>query len=522
MNKYLTKILLKINNSKLINKTHRLIKRPVLAIVFGLSCIVGLFLISVVVTNCLVYANKTNPNLRIANISAGGLSRDELTNLISSKLLQTPINLKFRDQIETESAKNLGINVDQELQASVFEKRHLKRLLKPWFIKENAQPALKNNYHNAEKTIHQFSSKNFVASKNAEFYYRNGKLTIVPEVSGFGIDTVNTMDDIAQKLTGNLSGLDYSLKPSQLKVEIKSSDIEALRDQILLKLSGKYSIKSADSVITAPKAEVSKWLVAKKSASNQIETGINEKAIKNFVLKQANKANLSPVSQVTSSYKSGKPVKITTQGKVGRKVNNIDAIVTELVTNLNQGQATQLTFRFDKIAFGKSTKFINDAIIKKVYTYSVAVWGSVKSDLASFKSLAAATLADSRGWPAAGIGFKQVSSNGNFTLVLAEPARVASASTICSAEYSCRVGRNVIINDARWRGATPSWNKAGGSLRDYRHMVVNHETGHWLGFGHRNCSSPGALAPVMQQQSISLQGCRFNPWPTTSELSALH
>jgi hypothetical protein len=58
-------------------------------------------------------------------------------------------------------------------------------------------------------------------------------------------------------------------------------------------------------------------------------------------------------------------------------------------------------------------------------------------------------------------------------------------------------------------------------LRDYRHMVVNHEAGHFLGFGHANCGGPGQLAPVMQQQSINLQGCQHNPWPLQWERQRL-
>lgn len=80
------------------------------------------------------------------------------------------------------------------------------------------------------------------------------------------------------------------------------------------------------------------------------------------------------------------------------------------------------------------------------------------------------------------------------------------------------MGDTVIINDDRWAGASDAWNSSGGSLRDYRHMVVNHEVGHWLGHGHSNCSKSGAKAPVMQQQSINLQGCVFNPWPLSEEL----
>jgi Protein of unknown function (DUF3152) len=51
--------------------------------------------------------------------------------------------------------------------------------------------------------------------------------------------------------------------------------------------------------------------------------------------------------------------------------------------------------------------------------------------------------------------------------------------------------------------------------------VVNHEVGHWLGFGHSRCSGAGRLAPVMQQQSIGLEGCTFNPWPLPTERATI-
>lgn len=150
-------------------------------------------------------------------------------------------------------------------------------------------------------------------------------------------------------------------------------------------------------------------------------------------------------------------------------------------------------------------------------TYSVSTRGSVRADLAEFKSQANQTLNDARGWARMNVRFNEVPSGGNFSLVLADAASIG-AQAGCSSDYSCRVGRTVYINQERWLGATPSWNNAGGSLRDYRHMVVNHEVGHWLGHGHESCSTPGGLAPVMQQQSMDLQGCRFNPWPLDSEL----
>ncbi|NHA00265.1 DUF3152 domain-containing protein [Nocardioides sp. W3-2-3] len=154
---------------------------------------------------------------------------------------------------------------------------------------------------------------------------------------------------------------------------------------------------------------------------------------------------------------------------------------------------------------------------RRVVRYSVRTKGRVPADLARFKTLAQQTYDDPRGWRGRGVKFVRVASGGAFTLWLSEAARVPGFSSVCSAQWSCRVGRNVVINVERWQHASPAWNRAGRSLRDYRHMVVNHETGHWLGKGHASCPRPGALAPVMQQQSKGTQGCRLNPWPTLGE-----
>jgi len=154
----------------------------------------------------------------------------------------------------------------------------------------------------------------------------------------------------------------------------------------------------------------------------------------------------------------------------------------------------------------------------KVVTYDVITRGTITANLAEFKSQANATLNDGRGWARLGVSFQEVASGGTFTLALSEASQMTSFSPGCGVDYSCRAGRYVIINQDRWLGATPSWNQAGGSLRDYRHMVVNHETGHWLGHDHQSCGGAGQAAPVMQQQSINLQGCSFNPWPLDSEL----
>ncbi|CAN5368903.1 hypothetical protein BH09ACT10_BH09ACT10_29030 [soil metagenome] len=160
------------------------------------------------------------------------------------------------------------------------------------------------------------------------------------------------------------------------------------------------------------------------------------------------------------------------------------------------------------------------AKLKRTVTYRVITRGKIKTSLKTFRKLANQTLNDPRGWRGMGIAFREVKKGGSFTLVLSQSSKVSSFSGVCSNYYSCRVGNYVVINQDRWLHATPLWKKVHRSLRDYRNMVVNHETGHWLGHRHAYCSTSGALAPVMQQQSKGLHGCKANPWPKTNELSS--
>jgi hypothetical protein len=168
-------------------------------------------------------------------------------------------------------------------------------------------------------------------------------------------------------------------------------------------------------------------------------------------------------------------------------------------------------------AFGLSA-CLPTAPVTRTVTYSVAVDGAVVSDVNEFAAVAERVYSKPWGWRGAGIEFVRVPSGGDFTLVLANPRQVENYDPICSYLFSCQAGRYVVINDFRWAHGSIAWP---GDLDWYRSMVINHETGHWLGLGHQNCGGPGQLAPVMQQQSIDMQGCVINPWPLKWEIASV-
>lgn len=147
--------------------------------------------------------------------------------------------------------------------------------------------------------------------------------------------------------------------------------------------------------------------------------------------------------------------------------------------------------------------------------FAVAVETDIGVDVVELAAFVDTVLSDERSWIGDGVtGFRRVSSDqpADFTIVVATPATVdrLCAPLQTAGRYSCAANGWVALNLHRWMTATPEWP---ASLDMYRHYLVNHEVGHYiLGPDHPGCPEPGALAPIMMQQTIDLAGCRPNGW----------
>jgi hypothetical protein len=146
----------------------------------------------------------------------------------------------------------------------------------------------------------------------------------------------------------------------------------------------------------------------------------------------------------------------------------------------------------------------------------VEVEAGLPVDGAVFADLALNTLNGARGWGADGsVTFARTDGAADARIILASPRTVDAlcAPLPTNGRTSCRNGDRVVINALRWAGGAAPFNAAGGTIAQYRDYVVNHEVGHILGRGHVFCPGSGRLAPVMQQQTLTMGGCRPNGWP---------
>lgn len=200
----------------------------------------------------------------------------------------------------------------------------------------------------------------------------------------------------------------------------------------------------------------------------------------------------------------------------------------------SSGEFDDVTVAHPRVGEGKA----------KQVTYSVEIENNI--DVASiggagaFPATVNAILSDPRGWTANPMySFEAVPLSKKPTLIV-QLATTDTAHELCGntleLETSCRLAgkseadpSRVIVNIARWvRGALPFE----GDLGLYRQYLINHEVGHALGYrSHEQCTTDGAMAPIMMQQTLSLSNdelyelnpdevyradgkvCTVNGWP---------
>lgn len=441
-----------------------------------LGALAGLFVLANL-GMLLLYRDKVLPNYSVAAVPISGVAYGQLDQKVpAEKLLPAEITLQKADIIKKMTPKDLGVAVDWSATLESIKHTHNWVPLTSLFFKHSVAAELKldnNTFAAAATSLDDIFKKEALPQRIA---FVGDDFAIVEPEDGFTLDEANFRSEL-------IGALEHGKTTLEVPVNVQ-----------------KAQQSSAD--LSGALAELQKSLDAKIS----------------FTVRGGQTRQLSRADIAGFFERDGQTLKLS-EAKISQVVAG--AAQGLGVTPVNQDDAVQASLyaisKKQPVTFGLADQGT------RIYHYCVATKDVSASELPEYRQKLAAVYGDPKGWTKNGdMVFVYAESGCDYTAWLSSAAAMTSFSAIvCDNYYSCRVGPNVIVNFDRWKGATDPWNAAGGSIEDYRIMVINHETGHWLGFYHRTCPGPGQPAPVMQQQSIDLQGCTFNPWPTAAELAAL-
>lgn len=437
--------------------------------------IVGAF-VAVNVLLLLVFSNRTYPRTKIVDTTIGSVAYKDIASKTDKlKVLPEKLTMQYQDKRVAVRLQDLGISKDTaRTEESAKEQKHWLPIVNLFKTPRLEAPITIDASKLGPKAA-ELATTFQAEPANARLQINGTTVDVVKEKTGYKLKTDAIDNAIYTALDDgeSLFKAPVTTKPPQ----VKSGSLTAAKQSLQKSIDTAVTLKFSAKTKQVAKSDIAKWYVVQDNAYV-----VSPDAVRAYA--------------------------VTTGTEFGIMVKDTDQVVTAITQALKDHKASTVT--------------LTKQVALKTFSYCVNVRGVSTDNLPLLRTMLASTYADSRGWSIKGlVGFKYVTSGCDYTVWLSSAALMPSFGGVCDSEWSCRSGDNVVINYDRWANASPAWNKMGGTIQEYRNMVINHESGHWLGFGHDHCGGAGQLAPVMQQQSINLQGCKFSPWPNATELATL-
>jgi len=148
------------------------------------------------------------------------------------------------------------------------------------------------------------------------------------------------------------------------------------------------------------------------------------------------------------------------------------------------------------------------------FNYGIRIEPSLGIDPLCIKNILFLILNNDLGWTNVAEKSFQLTSveESDYVYIFASPNKTDElcAPIETNSIYSCRNENNIVLNFFRWQEGAVDFKN---DMETYRIYLINHETGHILGWSHVGCPKEGAIAPVMMQQSKGTDGCVPYGWP---------
>jgi hypothetical protein len=421
---------------------------------------------------CAIYSGRTYPNTMVMKQSVGSVNYTKLHD-IATKVGTPPDNVIFSaGQTIAVSKPYISVITDASITVASAKQQH-----SPWALVEIfrvhtlAAPLRIDQTILQQKTLPSLTQKFNTQPQNAQITLASGAFTLTPDINGQTVDAQNLGQTILTALDKK-ANVQVPLKVITAPITAKS--LEPTKNNLQRQLETTLRFSYANKSFVANIRDIAAWFVQTNG-----NFAVDDLRVKQF---------------------------IADNGAHAKNLNNaVDATKKSLTNHTN--------LDFNLQPYDKT----------KTITYCANVRGVSTAKLPELKNKLLAVLGDVRGWSLEGqVIYEYADQDCDFTVWLASNDQMTSFGGACAEYWNCMSGNNVVANVDRWNNTTPEWLASGGNLDEYRTLLINHETGHWLGFlDNFTCAGTGQAAPVMMQQSINRFGCAFNPRPTTPETAQL-
>ncbi len=288
------------------------------------------------------FADRGLPGVTVADISATGKTRAQVTSEISDRAKETKVVLTVESQESTHSLDDLGIKVDADKsveEAFAHNRSIISRfgaLVNPRAIK----PIISTDIEKQQASLEEIASASGVPATNATVKLAEDGQTFETTSSenGRAIDVAQLRRgalDAAKELTTK----SLTLEVGEVDPEVSDERAKQVADQANAIVALSVTVTGGSGGYEADAPTKADWVVIDVTDGEMQDAKVSSEKVAAWVASAVEKDNVE-VSNGVQRVNSSGTVVATPQEKVdGRTVTNADDVTAAIVKSLDEGQA---------------------------------------------------------------------------------------------------------------------------------------------------------------------------------------
>ena len=347
------------------------------------SIILGVVIVAFVgslIFTAVYYRDKSAPGVTIANVSAGGRTRQQILGIIDGLVSNMRLSLTYGGKSVTASASDLGISINRDQIADEVVKTGQGN---PCGVVLNRRHFDLTGSYNREK-VKEFVTNNFpeltTSPVDAQVIYSTelNHYVVQPGAIGKSVQLDKLYDQV-DHLLASPQLTSYEIAISDSKPVVSDESAQATVDHMNSVINKSIQIVNNGRVIwTLDPWDIAKWASFTADSNTQSYTiSYDQDKIKQFV-KDTITEQLSnkPVNQQAITNKSGQVLQVVRAGKDGQVASNIDSVAQQIYDKLVDDQAGRIELLTKDAPYGTDATVASDGhwIEANLSTYEVKLY----------------------------------------------------------------------------------------------------------------------------------------------------
>lgn len=344
--------------------------RKPLVIGVTLGCIL-IALCAAGVAYALHYSTRALPNVSVAGQPVSGMTRDEIAQMVDQRAKTMQVNVVVEGHSTPLTLSDMGITVDPQGSAdqALAANSNLFNRFKAIFVHNDVPAAISVDDLKMKDLSNSIASSLGTPVVDATVRPAEDQESFVSTKSqagrGVPYDTLrNSLDEAARMLRGG----EVQLSATNLLPVVDDASAQNIAEAANKLAQIPVEISDGEETIKASSKDRVGWVkIALADDGSLKQPAVDEDRVREWVRSQGEETNRDPVNGRHNVNSAGDIVQTPKKAVDGRKVKDLDALATSVITSLKDNKKFEGNFSYDVTPATYERKLIADGAENLVY-----------------------------------------------------------------------------------------------------------------------------------------------------------